>query len=106
MALMTGALASGCASQSPVRQHPELADAARRIKTVAILPPDVAHERVVFSGDNERLTERERCWPANWFCDSVRSLKTGSTSSVESQAKNRENPQQRPSSFSGCGGMQ
>lgn len=60
MALMTGALASGCASQSPVRQHPELADAARRIKTVAILPPDVAHERVVFSGDNERLTERER----------------------------------------------
>src|SRR3569832_2142390 len=51
--------ASGCAD-TPIRQHPDFATAARKVHTVAILPPDVEHVRIAFNGDNERLTEKER----------------------------------------------
>lgn len=50
---------SGCAV-TPIRQHPDFANAARPVQTVAILPPDVEFVRIVFNGDNERLTEKER----------------------------------------------
>lgn len=52
--------ASGCATTTPIRQHPDFASAARKVQSIAILPPDVEHVRIVFNGDNERLTEKER----------------------------------------------
>lgn len=52
-------LVSGCATMTPIRQHPDFANAARKVQTVAILPPDVEYVRIVFNGDNERLTEKE-----------------------------------------------
>lgn len=48
----------GC-KPTTVRQHPEFANDQRRIKTVALLPPEVEHTRIVFTGDNERLTQKE-----------------------------------------------
>jgi hypothetical protein len=60
VALLGVAAVSGCAGTTPVRQHPEFAEATRRIETIAILPPEVEHQLVTFSGDNERLPERER----------------------------------------------
>src|SRR5438309_2244114 len=58
--LLVVVLASGCATMTPIRQHPDFASAARKVQTVAILPPDVEQLRIVFNGDNERLTEKER----------------------------------------------
>lgn len=51
-------LLSGCAV-TPIRQHPDFASAARKVQSIAVLPPDVEHVRIVFNGDNERLTEKE-----------------------------------------------
>lgn len=51
-------LASGCAV-TPIRQHPDFASAARKVESIGVLPPDVEHVRVVFNGDNERVTEKE-----------------------------------------------
>ena len=56
--LVVGAV-SGCAG-TPIRQHPDFASAARKVQSIAILPPDVEHVRIVFTGENERLTEQER----------------------------------------------
>jgi len=53
-------IVSGCATMTPIRQHPDFANAARKVQTVAILPPDVEYVRIVFNGDNERQTEKEQ----------------------------------------------
>lgn len=53
------AFANGCA-MTPVRQHPDFASAARKVETIAVLPADVSIVRIVFTGDNERLTEQEQ----------------------------------------------
>lgn len=58
LVVVVGAV-SGCAV-TPIRQHPDFASAARKVQTIAILPPDVEHVRIVFNGENERLTEKER----------------------------------------------
>jgi hypothetical protein len=56
--IVVASIMSGCAV-TPIRQHPDFASATRKVQTVTILPADVTFERVVFNGDNERLTERE-----------------------------------------------
>lgn len=58
--LVVASLVSGCVTMTPIRQHPDFASAARKVQTVAILPPDVEYLRIVFNGDNERQTEKEQ----------------------------------------------
>lgn len=58
-AIAAATIISGCA-YTPVREHPDFASAARKVNTIAILPPDVEFTRIVFTGDNERMPERER----------------------------------------------
>lgn len=58
--LLIVSLVSGCAMMTPIRQHPDFANAARQVQTVAILPPDVEYLRIVFTGDNERQTDKEQ----------------------------------------------
>jgi hypothetical protein len=58
--LLIVSLVSGCVMMTPIRQHPDFANAARKVQTVAILPPDVEYLRIVFNGDNERQTEKEQ----------------------------------------------
>lgn len=53
-------LVSGCATMTPIRQHPDFASASRKVQTVVILPPEVEYLRIVFNGDNERETEKEQ----------------------------------------------
>lgn len=57
--LIVVSVVSGCA-MTPIRQHPDFASAARKVETIAVLPPDVEFVRIVFNGDNERVTEKER----------------------------------------------
>lgn len=57
LVLVVGAV-SGCGI-TPIRQHPDFASAARKVQSIVVLPPDVEHVRIVFNGDNERLTEKE-----------------------------------------------
>jgi hypothetical protein len=58
--LLVVSLVSGCVTMTPIRQHPDFANAARQVQTVAILPPDVEYLRIVFTGDNERQTDKEQ----------------------------------------------
>jgi hypothetical protein len=58
--LLIVSLVSGCTTMTPIRQHPDFASAARKVRTVAILPPDVEYLRIVFNGDNERQTDKEQ----------------------------------------------
>jgi len=67
--VLIASLVSGCA-MTPIRQHPDFASAARKVQTIAVLPPDVEYVRIVFNGDNERLTEKERAI-ADELCQSL-----------------------------------
>lgn len=60
-AVLAAALVTGCAATyTTLRQDPDFAGAKRKIQTIAILPPDVIYTRVVITGDNERVAEREQ----------------------------------------------
>lgn len=50
---------SGCAMTS-VRQHPDFATGKRKVETVAIIPVDVEYRHLVFTGENERDSEKEK----------------------------------------------
>lgn len=49
----------GCALTT-VREHPDFANAKRKVNTVAVIPPEVEIVRLVFDGDNQRMPQRER----------------------------------------------
>lgn len=59
VALLLLATLSGCAMTS-VRQHPDFASGKRKINVVAILPSEVEYRHLVFTGENERDSEREK----------------------------------------------
>lgn len=48
-----------CAAQTTVRQHADFAARRQSLRSVAVLPPDVAAVLVVFKGDNQPLPEEE-----------------------------------------------
>lgn len=50
---------SGCATTS-VRQHPDFASGKRKINVVAILPSEVEYRHLVFTGENERDSDKEK----------------------------------------------
>lgn len=50
---------SGCATHTTVRQHQDFIDTARNINSVVIIPPTIYIEKIVFSGENEQLSEME-----------------------------------------------
>jgi hypothetical protein len=61
VALLIAWITSGCAANPTlVRRHPDLAGAASRIGSIAILAPEVEQQRLAFGGANERLPDRER----------------------------------------------
>lgn len=51
---------SGCGTYTTVRQHPDFAGQDRKIQKVALLPPDVEYTYLVFTGDNERMPDKEK----------------------------------------------
>lgn len=57
--LVGAACISGCASYTSVREHKNLADEASRIGSIVILPEDVTIELIAFTGENERLTDKQ-----------------------------------------------
>jgi hypothetical protein len=57
--LISAAVLSGCAQYTTVREHKDLQEEAKHISSVIILPADVTVEKLAFTGDNERETDKE-----------------------------------------------
>ncbi len=58
--LVGAALLAACApTLTTVREHPDLARAERPLQRLLLLPADVEVQRIVFNGDNARLTDKE-----------------------------------------------
>lgn len=53
-------LALTACETTTVRQHPDFASGKRKINVVAVMPADVEHRNLVFTGENERDAEREK----------------------------------------------
>lgn len=59
VALLLGTLLTACETTT-VRQHPDFASGKRKINVVAVMPADVEYRNLVFTGENERDTAREK----------------------------------------------
>lgn len=60
VALVLVAMLSGCGSLTSVRQHPDFASGKRKINVIAILPAEAEYRHLVFTGENERDSAREK----------------------------------------------
>lgn len=59
VALVLVATLSGC-SMTSVRQHPDFASGKHKINVIAILPVEAEYRHLVFTGENERDSAREK----------------------------------------------
>ena len=53
--------AYGCSTPkyTTVREHPEFQESRAQFKSLAVFPPDVAFQHLVFDGDHQSVPERE-----------------------------------------------
>jgi hypothetical protein len=56
-------LISGCTPLTTLRQHPDFETNRAAIERVAVLPPTVKVERVMFSGDSETIDDKQDSYP-------------------------------------------
>jgi hypothetical protein len=73
-ALFLLGLLSACTPPTALRQHPDFDARCKQIGRVAVLPPAVSVERVMFSGGNETMEDKQDAYPASLTTSAIGAL--------------------------------